>query len=1184
MKGMWSMMVMNGHVLFCAVFFAAATVFAEFPAGCKVVQKTDRYGMMWREGDEREYVAEFNARFVKFLDADGNRLNPVTDWMHYTVKLGARPISFSGGKLLKLIPADLPPDAPGTICGAPKFQPHAEIVWTKTICKQPGRYMGWPTICRRKNGEVIVAFSGDRDAHVSVSGKVQAIRSKDGGETWSEPETWVDGILDDRDAGLLELADGTLLLKWFTSVNFSWCDVPEWTDYFHTLDPKAMKEAFGSFTARSTDGGKTWEKPVRTLGSTPHGAIQLKSGRLLMVSTQHHFGEPKSFEAEHPFHNPVEVSDDGGRTWTEIGCIGENLPRIHGGRLCEPHVVEFPSGKLLAFYRWEEDCCHLLQTESTDGGKTWSTLQVTEIDGFPPHLLLLEDGSALLSYSRRREGHWGEYVRMSKDEGRTWDAIGEVALDRLPSEAHCYGVDFGYPSSVRLEDGTFLTAFYRQDKPGEMPSVMLTKWRLGNRLAEAKALRGELDRELPELVKRGGGDKTRAVVAIMDKFFGWIEIDDAKGFHSRVDRELNELVKIARDEKARLARVACGEEHDVASPRFVTSKVENSRMQTVATRRWPDGRTDRGPVFFTGFGHFDLIQKDLAEMPKFGNNILQMEFGPSWVMPAEGRFNDDPIRHFRAVAERAAKENVQICLLLSPHYFPDWAFARWPEIRDDAGFIRFCVWDPRVRGVLETYLRHVVPQLRNIPALHSICISNEAENYEYGKCKALCREWPKWLERRFGTVAKMNAAWNSVYRSFGEVPVPKNWNGNRPSPELCEFARFDRRMFAEFHEWMAGIIRELAPEIPLHAKIMCQNWQWETPTLVSVDIEDFAALSDLNGNDASYWSLPRPDPKCVWGDAVSEWPLCQIAYDYQRTAAEKPIFNSENHIVRDREKGYVSGDHLYTALWQQALHGQSLTTLWCWERAYDDGKSDFNGLMLERPECLVGWANCALDLNRLADVIAPLQNQEASILLLNSLSSRMWHDGIDPSYECYRALNGLGRQIGVCSERMLEDFAKTGELKHPFNTARAIVMPTPGHLSDAAREGLRKLKAGGIDVIAYAVRPAFDDCGRARDGNEFRFVERTNDGATLMKRFEEFARGWNLPDVPRVLAIDGDHGIDGVESRGYRVNGKSYMSVVNQTPRPVKVRLEKEGRDLVSGRKVGRVLELSVQKPMLIEF
>lgn len=57
----------------------------------------------------------------------------------------------------------------------------------------------------------------------------------------------------------------------------------QWRLHDEKLPPAQVKALLGAFTRRSTDGGKTWEDPVRTPCSAPHGPIQLRDGRLLLV-------------------------------------------------------------------------------------------------------------------------------------------------------------------------------------------------------------------------------------------------------------------------------------------------------------------------------------------------------------------------------------------------------------------------------------------------------------------------------------------------------------------------------------------------------------------------------------------------------------------------------------------------------------------------------------------------------------------------------------------------------------------------------------------------------------------------------------------------------------------------------------------------------------------------------------
>ena len=82
-----------------------------------------------------------------------------------------------------------------------------DIRWTRTIRKQPGNYLGWPSIARKADGEILVVFSGDREAHACPYGKIQMTRSRDDGEGWSE--TICNTVLDDRDPGITVLGSGT---------------------------------------------------------------------------------------------------------------------------------------------------------------------------------------------------------------------------------------------------------------------------------------------------------------------------------------------------------------------------------------------------------------------------------------------------------------------------------------------------------------------------------------------------------------------------------------------------------------------------------------------------------------------------------------------------------------------------------------------------------------------------------------------------------------------------------------------------------------------------------------------------------------------------------------------------------------------------------------------------------------
>ena len=98
--------------------------------------------------------------------------------------------------------------------------PRGVINQTTVISREPKRYHGWPTVARRRNGELLVVCSGGREAHVCPFGRVELIRSDDDGRTWSDARILLDGPIDDRDAGVMETARGTILVTTFTSLAY----------------------------------------------------------------------------------------------------------------------------------------------------------------------------------------------------------------------------------------------------------------------------------------------------------------------------------------------------------------------------------------------------------------------------------------------------------------------------------------------------------------------------------------------------------------------------------------------------------------------------------------------------------------------------------------------------------------------------------------------------------------------------------------------------------------------------------------------------------------------------------------------------------------------------------------------------------------------------------------------------
>lgn len=344
-------------------------------------------------------------------------------------------------------------------------------------------YSAWPSVARDADGNILMACSGNRIMHVCPFGKVLVVKSKNEGKSWSSPMIAVDTPLDDRDAGILSLGGGRLMISTFNNTR---ADQRKWADggkygsdtlrnlamaYLPALSDSQEEKYIGSLLCISEDNGFSWGEPFKAPVTSPHGPCLLKSGSLIYAGIPYHSDLPAL-----PGHPVAVYKSDDCRNFYKIADIPV-CPEYPDFAYNEVHVAELPNGRLVLQTRidefgksYEERVFTICQSVSDDGGKTWTVPKLTGATGAPPHLLYHSSGTLISVYGRRTPGY-GIQAMFSKDNGDSWDTDYFI-WDKGQN------ADLGYPASVELDNGDILTVFYTMIPGEKLCSVLWTRWRL----------------------------------------------------------------------------------------------------------------------------------------------------------------------------------------------------------------------------------------------------------------------------------------------------------------------------------------------------------------------------------------------------------------------------------------------------------------------------------------------------------------------------------------------------------------------------------------------------------------------------------------------------------------------------------------------------------------------------------
>ncbi len=696
------------------------------------------------------------------------------------------------------------------------------------------------------------------------------------------------------------------------------------------------------------------------------------------------------------------------------------------------------------------------------------------------------------------------------------------------------------------------------------------------KLTQLQALMASLGRSGQPL------DYPRVSETVATNFIPWIREDLDKHELQRAARECDEL-HVVLDRAISQCKEAQAGLKLAAAPRYQTSDIDIRDGVFVGDVKMPDGQVVRRPVYFTGYGHFNQVKTDMEKWPAYGMNIIQIEFGPNSVITGPDTVQVQAVEDFKAVLDRAERANVSVCLLLSPHYFPGWALEKWPDIGGaNGGFNSFDIDNPHARDVEEKFLRTVIPMLKGRKGLHSYCLSNEPIYINGAKSQYNREKWIAYLKRVHGDLAAVAKAHRAEYKTWDDVPTPTG-DVVRETPLFYDWVKFNDERFSGWHKWMADIIHEADPAAKVHAKIMMLSFDRNTVGWGN-DPEQFCALSQIAGNDSS-------KGYSAGGEWANGWQAQNMYFDLLNSMKRQPVYNSEDHVIWDRDEEPVPGVHLYNVTWQAAMHGQGASTVWVWERTYDH-RADFWGSIMERPDCADMRGRAGLDLMRLAPQVAAFQTQQARVAILYSRASIVYNPAyIDQVNRVYQALNFMGEKIDFITEDKLTapDFLAGTPASPKY---RAIFIPGVTHISEPACQSLRRFAEDRGHLLA-----AMGEGCLSRDDYDVPrltalpptalVLDASLSSQDLRARLEVVGAAFSIGHSVRLIDTKTEAEPWGVEWRFAHLNGKSLINMVNYTHEVKQVRLEGiEGKttDLISGKPIHGTVELQPLMPVLLEY
>ena len=288
-------------------------------------------------------------------------------------------------------------------------------------------------------------------------------------------------------------------------------------------------------------------------------------------------------------------------------------------------------------------------------------------------------------------------------------------------------------------------------------------------------------------------------------------------------------------------------------------------------------------------------ETDARLMAEMGVSVVRLgEFSWHAFEPEEGRYQFDWLD--RAI-DVLAGHGIRVILGTPTAAPPAWLIKRHPDYLpvDDHGVRRAfggrhhdCQSAPGYRASVRALVTAMAEHYAEHPAVIGWQIDNELGNShdDLCYCESCQAAFRRWLQERYLTIDRLNAAWGTVfwsqtYNSFDEIPAPAlTPNVHNPSHVLA-WKRFCSDLIVSFLEEQAQILRRICPR-----HLITHNFMGFSP---KTDYYDLAQKVDVVSDDRYPTGFYLPEDYT--------WVRTPAAFDLTRS------FKDQNFWVMEMQSG-----------------------------------------------------------------------------------------------------------------------------------------------------------------------------------------------------------------------------------------------------------------------------------------